>query len=384
MSTEELQRLSVDAFVRSLAVNKGRPICLLLGAGASISSGMPSAQRCIWQWKQDIFITNNPTLRESVGELSLPGTRRRIQRWLDQRGGYPIDDSPEEYSFYARECYPTGQDRRSFFQSYIAQAKPHIGYKLIPLLSKAAIIRSIWTTNFDGLISRACAAENIVCIEVGIDTAHRATRPHSQGELRVVSMHGDYRYDDLKNTSIELQNQETALHDEFLHELKDYDLVVVGYSGRDESLMSLLWQVYAEANPCRLYWCGFGENISGTVEKLMDDARKAGVEVFYVPTEGFDDLISRIALRQLEGDLLAEAKKVLEATSSVSSSLEAFSMAKLAATSLVKSNVYPLTYPVQALKIDIDIPKDVDRRTWLDERLIPLRFQGGTNPRPVG
>ena len=153
--------LTVDAFVRSIAVNRGRPVCLLLGAGASISSGMPSAQRCIWEWKQDIFITNNPTLRESVGELSLPGTRQRIQRWLDQRGTYPTDGHPDEYSFYAKECYPTGQDRRAFFQSYVAKAKPHTGYRLLPLLAKAGLIRSVWTTNFDGMVSRASAAANL-------------------------------------------------------------------------------------------------------------------------------------------------------------------------------------------------------------------------------
>lgn len=109
--------LSVDALVRSLAVNRGRPVCLLLGAGASISSGMPSAQRCIWDWKRNIFVTNNPTLRESVGELSLPGTQQRIQHWLDHRGNYPPAGDPDEYSFYVKECYPTGQDRRIFFQS---------------------------------------------------------------------------------------------------------------------------------------------------------------------------------------------------------------------------------------------------------------------------
>jgi len=119
--------LPVDAFVRSLAVNQGRPVCLLLGAGASITSGMPSAYRCIWEWKKDIFITNNPTLRNTVSELSLLGTRQRIQTWLDQRGNYPIADRPEEYSFYARECYPTGQDRRKFFQSLVTKAKPHTG-----------------------------------------------------------------------------------------------------------------------------------------------------------------------------------------------------------------------------------------------------------------
>lgn len=49
--------MTIDALVRSVAVNRNRPLCLLLGAGASVSSGMPSAQRCIWEWKRDIFAT---------------------------------------------------------------------------------------------------------------------------------------------------------------------------------------------------------------------------------------------------------------------------------------------------------------------------------------
>lgn len=368
-TTEGVSRLPVDAFVRSLAVNRGRPVCLLLGAGASISSGMPSAQRCIWEWKQDIFVTNNPTLRESVGELSLPGTRQRIQRWLDQRGSYPAADSPEEYSFYARECYPTGHDRRSFFQSYVARAKPHTGYRLLPLLAKSGLVRTVWTTNFDGLIGRACSAADLICIEVGIDTVHRCTRPRSSGEVRVVSMHGDYRYDDLKNTKDELQDQEAELRTEFLHELRDYDLVVVGYSGRDASIMSMLRQAYAEPNSCRLYWCGFGEDVPESVEALMAIPGAVGRDTFYVPSEGFDDLISRLALRQLEGELLSEAKKILAAAGEPSSRPMAFSVPSLAVTTLVKSNAYPVTCPSQALKLDIDIPQGVDRRIWLDEHL---------------
>jgi hypothetical protein len=49
-------KIAIDAFIRSIDINKKRPICLLLGAGASISSGMPSAERCIWEWKREIFL----------------------------------------------------------------------------------------------------------------------------------------------------------------------------------------------------------------------------------------------------------------------------------------------------------------------------------------
>lgn len=374
----EISRLSIDALIRSLAVSRDRPVCMLLGAGASISSGMPSAQRCIWEWKRDIFVTKNPALRETVGELSLPGTRIRIQRWLDQRGNYPEANSHEEYSFYARECYPTGQDRRSFFQSYVSKAKPHTGYRLIPLLAKAQHIRTVWTTNFDGLIARTCAAAGIVCVEIGIDTAQRSTRPHAAGELRVVSLHGDYRYDDLKNTTAELQKQEAEMQAEFLHEAEDYDLVVAGYSGRDNSLVALLQQTYTKPGRCRLYWCGFGEEVSTPVAALIANSNAAGRNAFYVATEGFDDLVSRFALRQLEGEPLGEAKKILASTAEPANSPMAFSVPPLTPTALVKSNAYPLTCPGQALKVDLDIPADSNRRSWLDERLLPRDGVGVT------
>ena len=136
-------RLELDALIRAIAVNGGRPFILLLGAGASISSGMPSAERCIWEWKQDIFATNNPTLRESVGEISLAGTKRRIQEWLDRRGGYPRSGSLDEYSFFAEACYPTASDRRSFFQQYVKRAVPFLGYRLLPLLVKKGSLRTV-------------------------------------------------------------------------------------------------------------------------------------------------------------------------------------------------------------------------------------------------
>jgi SIR2-like protein len=363
--------LSTDAFVRSVAVNRGRPVCMFLGAGASITSGMPSAQRCIWEWKQDIFATNNPTLREAVGELSLLGTRQRIQRWLDQRGQYPAADSPNEYSFYAKECFPTGEDRRAFFQAYVAKAKPHTGYRLLPLLAKAGLIRSVWTRNFDGLLARSCAAADLVCIEIGIDTTHRVGRPQSQGELRLISMHGDYRYDALKNTTEELQQQEAALRAELLHELKDYDLLILGYSGRDTSVMEVFREAYSGASPCRLFWCGIGNDISDPVDALIKMARSKGKSAFYVTCEGFDDLVSRLALRQLEGELLSKSKELLEAAGKASDDPTSFTAPTNAATALVKSNAYPFTFPSHALKVVLNIPPDANRRDWLDERLPP-------------
>lgn len=51
--------IEIDALVRSVSVNKSTPHALFIGAGASITSGIPSASTCIWHWKRDIFLTKN-------------------------------------------------------------------------------------------------------------------------------------------------------------------------------------------------------------------------------------------------------------------------------------------------------------------------------------
>src|SRR5216684_9417462 len=60
----------------------------------------PSAEMCIWEWKRQIFLTNNPGLEDQFAELSLEGVRRKIQHWLDRQSGYPKEQASEEYGFY--------------------------------------------------------------------------------------------------------------------------------------------------------------------------------------------------------------------------------------------------------------------------------------------
>jgi len=368
MNTQRLQ-LDLDALVRSLAVSRGKSISILLGAGASISSGMPSAERCIWEWKQDIFATNNPALREAVGEISLAGTKRRIQDWLDRRGGYPSNLDPHEYSFYAQACFPTSTDRRSYFQNYVRTAVPFIGYRLLPLLTRGGLIRTIWTTNFDGLPARACAAEGISCIEVGIDSRHRISLVPSSGEVRVISLHGDYRYDDLKNTSTELQSQEAELRMELVADLRDHDLLIVGYSGRDASLMAALMDAYSGAGAGRLYWCGMHPTPSVEIQSLLAAACTSGREAFYVPSRGFDDLVERIALRVLADADLQSTKDILASATKQSARRGQFLALPEPASTLVKSNAYPLTFPTEVVKVDLSFPSGVSRRLWLDSEM---------------
>jgi NAD-dependent SIR2 family protein deacetylase len=353
--------LALDAFVRSIGVRRSSPHALFLGAGASISSGIPSAQACIWEWKRHLFLTNNPGLEDQFSELSLPSVKQRVQDWLDAQGTFPLAESADEYGFYISQCFPIPDDRRAFFEERVRTAQPHIGYRLICHLAQADVVRSVWSTNFDGLASRAAASFQLTPLEVGIDTQGRLARTAGKGELLCVSLHGDYRYDDLKNTSEELRRQEELLRSKLIEEIRARPIIVCGYSGRDHSIMEALHAACNEAGRGALYWCGFSDgDMPDEVGALLAHARANGKQAFYVPSLGFDDLMTRLALHCLEGDVREAARTdIHEHAPEDLLDRKPFEVAEFARNTLIKSNAFEIECPAEVLSFEIkEWPKE--------------------------
>ena len=362
--------LTLPAFVRLIGVHTASPHAFFIGAGASISSGVPSAKQCIWQWKRDIFLTNNPGLEEQFAELSLPSIQGRIQKWLEGKG-YPTLGDEREYGLYIEECHPIAENRRAYFQGIVQGMQPHVGYKLLCMLAQANIVRSVWTTNFDGLVAKAANAAGLTPIEVGIDCQDRVDRIRRQGELSCVSLHGDYRYDALKNTEVELQKQEAELEDALIAELVNTHLVVCGYSGRDTSIMAALTKAYSQPGNGFLYWCGYGEgDLTEPVIKLLDTARKNRRTAYYVPSSGFDDLLLRLSLKCLTGETQAKAKAVAAAAMQAGlDEREPFAIESVAITGVIKSNAFPIECPSDVFEFTVDGLPDVGTWAYLRQKI---------------
>ncbi|WP_164515027.1 SIR2 family protein [Paenibacillus lentus] len=355
--------IELDAFIRSVSINKSSPHSLLIGAGASITSGIPSASNCIWQWKRDIFLTKNQGLGDQFNNITLPHIQQRIQEWLDYEGEYPESGADEEYSFYIEKCYPIPRDRRRYFQSIIENKKPYIGYQLLALLAGAGVVQSVWTTNFDGLVAKAALNSALVTpIEVGLDSIDRIERIYTRGELLCVSLHGDYRYDALKNTENELQVQDRKLRLALINHLKTHNLIVSGYSGRDHSVMAALEEAYSYSGEGRLYWCGVEESEPNeVVSRLIKKARENGREAYFISTSGFDDLMSRLATHCLESvwnDKVNELTKEF----SLNKVSPSFSIDSTKIGSIVKSNVFPIDIPTEVLQFSAPLLKGAG--TW--------------------
>jgi hypothetical protein len=350
--------LPLDAFVRSVAINRNVAHTFFLGAGASVSSGIRSAEHCVWEWKRTIFLTNNHGLEKQFSDVSLPSVRQRVQQWLNAEGRFPAEGAPGEYGFFAEACYPIPEDRRRYFASLVQGKTPHVGYQLLGLLADAEIVKTIWTTNFDGMPAKAITSGvSVTPIEVGLDTSERIARQAGRGEVLCVTLHGDYRYDALKNTPRELQEQDAKLRQALIAQASETTFVVVGYSGRDESVLAALEEAYAQKGPGRLYWCGFSEpEPSERICRLLSLARANGYEAYYVPTDGFDDLMLRLGLACLEGE---QRDRSLELSSQAATETEPvrapFAIDSTTVNGLIKSNAFAVEIPSEILQFEADL-----------------------------
>lgn len=84
-----INKLQFDEFQRAIGISKNDTFSLLLGAGCSINSDIPSAEDCIWEWKRDIYKTNNSSSFGWIDNYKNPKTQEIIQNWLNNQGIYP-------------------------------------------------------------------------------------------------------------------------------------------------------------------------------------------------------------------------------------------------------------------------------------------------------
>lgn len=356
-------QLEYDAFLRSFKRNLDVPHSFLLGAGASISSGIQTAYDCIWEWKKDIYLSKNINAAEFYKNHRNESVRKSIQKWLDNQGGFPVLNSAEEYSFYAEKAYPIPDDRRKYFFSLTESKEPYIGYKLLCLLAEHNIVRCVWTTNFDGLIVRAAHQNKLTPIEITLDNSERIFRNQSSKELLTIALHGDYKFTTLKNTEKELDNQNDTFKERLSSYHIDKNLIVIGYSGRDKSLMDALLCAFSKKGSGRLYWCGFGDKINDDVSDLILKIRQTGREAYYIATDGFDKTLIHLTKTAFEGNETAE-KQIQEAleTSKDEEYLKTeFSLNFSKTDKYIKSNLHPITFPKEVFQFEVDYK---EARPW--------------------
>jgi hypothetical protein len=304
--TVSIPTIQADDFARRFAL-RGGSLMWLLGAGASASAGVPTAGNMTWEFKQKLYVSQRRVDPRAIADLSNPAVRARLQSHVDASSGFPSAGAPDEYAALFEAAYPAEADRRTYIDSKMAGASPSYGHVALATLMRSSHTRLVWTTNFDPVLADAAASvfgSTANLATVALDAPDLASQLIDDERWPLeIKLHGDFRSRRLKNTPDELRHQDARLRRILVDCCRRFGLIVVGYSGRDDSIMAALDEVLDHEGgfPKGLFWLHRGGSSPlPRVAALMERASSKGIEAALVGVENFDEAL-RDLIRLIEG-----------------------------------------------------------------------------------
>lgn len=217
-----------------------RRCSVLLGAGCSISAGIPSAADIVRHIK-----ANFPAAYARAASHDYPDCMAALDRGI----------------------------RRDLIGAYIDQAKINWAHIALAQLIDAGYVDRVLTTNFDPLVARACALVNAFPAVYDFAASHTFT-PDQVSEKAIFHLHGQRDGFVLLNTRSEVTKHRRNIKPVFDDAHKGRVWIVVGYSGENDPVFNLLASV--RTFEYGLYWIGHGgQPPQHVADKLLRKERGA-------------------------------------------------------------------------------------------------------------
>lgn len=271
-----------------------------LGAGTSASAGLPTATDILWDMKRRYYCReeNQDISRQ---DLQNEAVQTKIQSFMESRGFPPLW-ADDEYPAYFEKIFGANKERqRRYLKAVLSEdrATLSVGNRVLGAMIASRSCRAAFTTNFDSVVEKAVAEVAGQSLSAyHLEGSQNANQALNNEEFPIYcKLHGDFRYDSLKNLPADLATQNAALTECLVNAGNRFGFIVTGYSGRDQSVMDLFRAVLKTSNPFPhgLFWTGLkGSALRPHVEELLKQARAAGVAAHFVPIETFDALLLRL------------------------------------------------------------------------------------------
>lgn len=245
-------RVSLQVQLDELAqlIRSGERLVVLAGAGISMPAGIPGGRGVVERLKKAYPAALDSTRDYEYAEafnLALPG-----------------EDNREE--------------RRIFFEELCAGIPPGEEHDWIGSLVDARVVGGVLTTNFDHLLDFSMMARchrrpMIFMFEDELDPALVTATP------TLTKLHGDFLIDDLANLPEEMRRRlDRNMHEKLRSCLTGAALLVLGYSGADESVMGFLSELASEPGVMTSVWWNIFSPSDRTpaVDSVVNAARLAG------------------------------------------------------------------------------------------------------------
>jgi O-acetyl-ADP-ribose deacetylase (regulator of RNase III)/NAD-dependent SIR2 family protein deacetylase len=209
--------------IRNIVTNQGA-FTAWLGAGASIEAGVPTARDICEEIRQEIARFDKP-----ANEVE----------WARQELAW--DDPRRRYSTCLLRYAKTPVQRLRYFRRLIEGTQPSFSHHALCLLMSSDLLQgTCLTTNFDKLIEMAFAQQGFSeCQSIRSDREAEFWRQEA-GKCYVVKLHGDYETYNIQNTRDETIYVAAPVRRIVLDAVKHGGLFLVGSSGYEESIKSLL------------------------------------------------------------------------------------------------------------------------------------------------
>ncbi|BBA68611.1 SIR2 family NAD-dependent protein deacylase [Geobacter sulfurreducens] len=271
-----------------------------LGAGTSRSAGLPTATDIIWDLKHRHYCLHE-NQNYQTHDINNHAVKSKIQGYMDSRG-FPHLWSPEEYSFYFDLTFGNDYEaQRKYLQEALASDKVslNIGHRVLAALLEMKLARIVFTTNFDDVIETAFSFVSGKYLPVfHLEGSYAALSALNSDSFPIYAkIHGDFRYQSIKNLSEDLRNNDQEIQKCFLAASTRFGLVVSGYSGRDENVMTMFRAAIDQNNafPHGLFWTVPAlSKTEPNVQDLITYAQDKGIRAFIVETGTFDEMLSKI------------------------------------------------------------------------------------------
>ena len=252
------------------------PITFLIGAGCSVSAGVPSA---------------TTIARNEVVKLALKLTKKRItdpakaliavghKGYLNGHMKF-AKDTPDQvnwgqiYDGLFAEVHTSPGEVSHLFKALLRDAKPKINWAHLALgeLARLGWIATTITTNFDLLALEGYARAGVIpVVSDGLESLDRIDpRPDQPQLLQINGSVHSYR---LRNSPADLDqvSSSTSAITCFRNLFQSSNLlVVVGYEGREPQIMDLLTDAANTFRDKHIFWCLH----SGNPDRLSEPAAK--------------------------------------------------------------------------------------------------------------
>ncbi len=312
-----------------------------LGAGCSVSSGIPSGKQLTEICQKQSFVASqggridpsnyavddymqqlheftienksgfrkyvkekeNEFFKEISKEDIISGIPSDLIKFISKKHGSINKKNSQSLKFYKKlllkdrlygrwfeEYSEDPKSRQSLIEKFVDGNKPNHTYALFAHLINTGIVNNIFTTNFDDLINDAL--HTYTNMKARVYSHNEIARYFNLGTKRpnIIKLHGDFLFEDIKNVSEETMELVPNMKEKFRQVLTRLDMIVVGFNGSDHSIMSVIEEIKKE-RLFRLIWCvKSSDKLHWRAKALINNTKNS----YIVEVNNFETLVKKI------------------------------------------------------------------------------------------